>query len=109
MINKTCIINSDEYTGGKDEVWSVYKPYDPVSIAVCNWDLISGTKRISFSGYISDIAPLDNAEVIMANYDKPDTYLGKLRQITIKQAEDHPFIIKFGDQANARYYGVFEE
>ncbi len=45
----------------------------------------------------------------MVNYDKPDTYLGKLRPITIKQAEDHPFIIKFGDQANARYYGVFEE
>lgn len=109
MTYKTAVVNSDEYTDGKDEIWNVYTPEEAPEdhLMIGPVQLNKGSRRIEI-----DTTTLPTNCIVPAVYmhepDKDKRFLGRIKKISYPEAEVHPFIIKFGSQRNAVYYGVFK-
>ena len=93
---RSCIINSDEFTNGED--WHFIRMHE---LCAGIW-LAANNITIQ----ITDECSKNPGHVIVHSLAAPPVLAGRIRELTYLEAEDHPFIIKLGDQKTSVYYGV---
>ena len=89
---RSWVVNSDEFTNGED------RHFQRRHGAVNGMWLTLNDMDVQITGHAG--------WVVVHRLEKPPVVAGKLRKLTYLEAEDHPFILKLGDQENAVYYGV---